>query len=109
MIGVDDADHAVVGVDDRQGVEVVLVEHLGKLVLVKVGRTGEDARLGEDGETGSRLGHDQARERDDAAKDALFVEEVDLGKASPSRASRRPRSRSSPTTRGPAMYASCEM
>jgi hypothetical protein len=42
------------GVDDGKGVEVVFVEHFGQLVLVQVGRAGEDAGLGQHAQVRSR-------------------------------------------------------
>ena len=79
MVGLDDADHPAQGVDHRKSVEIVLVEHFGQFVLVEVGGTGEDARLGQNGEAGIGLRHHQAGQRDRSAQHALFVEHVDFG------------------------------
>ena len=50
MIGMDDADHAILRIDDGQCVEIVFIEHLGELVLMHARGAGEEAGLGEDGE-----------------------------------------------------------
>jgi hypothetical protein len=79
VVGFDDADEAVGGVDDGEGAEVVLVEELGDLVFVLVGAAGDDAGFGEDFEAGFRAGEYEAGEGDDAAEDFGFVEEIDFG------------------------------
>ena len=56
MLGLDYADHAPLLIDDRERMQVVFVEHFSKLVLVEVGRTEEDAGLGEDVEPRLGLG-----------------------------------------------------
>ena len=81
MLGLHHANHAALRVNDGKRVKVVLVEHLGQFVLLHVRRAGDDAGLGQDAQARFRLSHDQARQRNGTAKQALLVEQKDFGHA----------------------------
>lgn len=73
-----DADHAVLRIDDRQRVQIVFVEDLRQFVLAHFGWAGQNAWFGKYRETRVRLRHHQAGERNGSSENPLLIEEVDL-------------------------------
>ena len=81
MVGLHHAHQPVSAIYHRQRMQIVLVEAFRDFILVRFGRTGNDAGLGQNSNPRLREGQDQQRQRDDAFERLVFPGEIDFGYA----------------------------
>src|ERR1700679_4029324 len=72
------ANHPPQTIDNRQGMQIVLIKYLRQLILPPVKRARQNTRLSQYADVGLRLRHHQPRQRNRSTQSATLAEKVNF-------------------------------